>query len=219
MKHGSIVNAHGPDVSEMYYNRAISHSYNQAHEWGMARMWMHMTFMYLKCVTIEPFLIHKLEPINEKWLCLTHECIRPLRIWIFEMYRNRAISHSFLIHMYYVWCMFMFTHICTMFTRICTIRTGWRRLIGSPKLQIIFHKRATKYRSLLRKMSYKDKGSYESSPPCTKICQGLFIKIYIKIYMCINMYINIFVHMYICSFIRINVWLYVYTYIYINTYI
>jgi len=47
------------------------------------------------------------------------------------------------------------------------IATGWRRLIGSPKLQIIFHKRATKYRSLLRKMTYKDKGSYESSPPCT----------------------------------------------------
>jgi len=35
--------------------------------------------------------------------------------------------------------------------------TGWRRLVGSPKLQIIFHKRATKYRSLLRKMTYKDK--------------------------------------------------------------
>jgi len=44
--------------------------------------------------------------------------------------------------------------------------TGWRRLIGSPKLQIIFHKRATKYRAFLRKMTYKDKGSYESSPPC-----------------------------------------------------
>ena len=43
--------------------------------------------------------------------------------------------------------------------------TGWRRLIGSTKLQIIFHKRATEYRSLLRKMTYKDKGSYESSPP------------------------------------------------------
>jgi len=45
---------------------------------------------------------------------------------------------------------------------------GYRveRLIGSPKLQIIFHKRATKYRSLLQKMTYKDKGSYESSPPC-----------------------------------------------------
>jgi len=48
------------------------------------------------------------------------------------------------------------------------IYTGWRRLIGSPKLQIIFHKRATKYRSLLQKMTYKDKGSYESSPPCTQ---------------------------------------------------
>ena len=45
--------------------------------------------------------------------------------------------------------------------------TGWRRLIGSPKLQIIFHNRATKYRALLLKMTYKDKGSYESSPPCT----------------------------------------------------
>ena len=46
--------------------------------------------------------------------------------------------------------------------------TGWRRLIGSPKLQIIFHKRATKYRSLLRKMTYEDKGSYESSPMMTR---------------------------------------------------
>jgi len=46
--------------------------------------------------------------------------------------------------------------------------TGWQRLIGSPKRQIFFHKRATKYRSLLRKMTYEDKGSYESSPPCTK---------------------------------------------------
>ena len=44
--------------------------------------------------------------------------------------------------------------------------TGWRRLIGSPKLQVIFHRRATKHRSHLRKMTYKDKGSYESSPPC-----------------------------------------------------
>ena len=49
---------------------------------------------------------------------------------------------------------------------LCHRDTGWRRLIGSPKLQIIFHKRAIKYRSLLRKMTCKDKGSYESSPPC-----------------------------------------------------
>ena len=45
--------------------------------------------------------------------------------------------------------------------------TGWRRLIGSFKSQIIFHKGATQYRSLLRKMTCKDKRSYESWPPCT----------------------------------------------------
>ena len=48
--------------------------------------------------------------------------------------------------------------------------TGWRRLVASSKLQIIFHKRAAKYRALLRKMTYKDKGSYESSPPCIMSC-------------------------------------------------
>jgi len=49
--------------------------------------------------------------------------------------------------------------------------TGWRRLTGSRKVQIIFHKRATKYRSLLRKMTHKDKGSYETSPLCTRDLQ------------------------------------------------
>ena len=61
------------------------------------------------------------------------------------------------------------THFLDLFAKFHTLIliTGWRRLIGSPKLQIILHKRATKYRSLLRKMTYKDNGSYESSPPCT----------------------------------------------------
>ena len=57
--------------------------------------------------------------------------------------------------------------------------TGWRRLVGSPKLQVIFYKRATKFRSLLRKMTCKDKGSYESSPPCTHIC------VYVCVCMCV----------------------------------
>ena len=60
----------------------------------------------------------------------------------------------------------MATHIYK-YNKDQSIGTGWRRLIGSPKLQLIFHKRATKYRSLLQKMTYKDKGSYESSPPST----------------------------------------------------
>jgi len=60
---------------------------------------------------------------------------------------------------------------CYVKSQLCThSATGWRRLIGSSKLQIIFHKRAIRYRSLLRKMIYKDKGSYESSPPCLSLC-------------------------------------------------
>ena len=53
---------------------------------------------------------------------------------------------------------------------IWLICTGWRRLIGSPKSQIIFHKRATKHRALLLKMTCKDKGSYGFSPPCMTHC-------------------------------------------------
>ena len=64
--------------------------------------------------------------------------------------------------------------------------TRWRRLIGSPKLQIIFHKRATKYRSLLRKMTYKDKGSYESSPPC-----NIYMHNVTRVCMCIHKFIII----------------------------
>jgi len=84
------------------------------------------------------------------------------------------------VHVAFVWCVYVFcVCVCAFVCCVCThpthtqskntinLSTGWRRLIGSPKLQIIFHKRATKYRSLLRKMTYEDKGSYESSPPCT----------------------------------------------------
>ena len=55
------------------------------------------------------------------------------------------------------------TYLC-----ICLLpTTGWRRLIGCLTLQVIFCKRATNYRSLLRKMIYEDKAPYASTPPCT----------------------------------------------------
>ena len=59
------------------------------------------------------------------------------------------------------------THNCQLH-RLYT-HTGWRRLIGCFKLQVIFRKRATNYRALLRKMTYQDKASYDSTPPCN--CQ------------------------------------------------
>jgi len=50
--------------------------------------------------------------------------------------------------------------------------TGWRRLRGCLELQVIFRKRATNYRALLRKMTYEDKASYDSTPPCMIICMN-----------------------------------------------
>ena len=52
-------------------------------------------------------------------------------------------------------------HMASIFT------TGWRRPIGCLELQVIFRKRATNYRALLRKMTCKDKASYDASQPCT----------------------------------------------------
>ena len=47
--------------------------------------------------------------------------------------------------------------------------TGWQRPIGCLKLQVIFRKRATNSKALLWKMTYKDKASYESTPPCSSL--------------------------------------------------
>jgi len=55
---------------------------------------------------------------------------------------------------------------CSDFESPCRVRTVWRRLIRCLKLQVIFCKRATNYWALLRKMTCKDKASYDSTPPC-----------------------------------------------------
>jgi hypothetical protein len=44
--------------------------------------------------------------------------------------------------------------------------TGWRKLTGCLKLYVIFRKKATDYRALLRKMTYGDKASCDPTPPC-----------------------------------------------------
>jgi len=50
--------------------------------------------------------------------------------------------------------------------------TGWRRPIGCLKSQVIFRKRGTNSRALLLKMTYKDKASYGSSPPCSSCSES-----------------------------------------------
>jgi len=49
--------------------------------------------------------------------------------------------------------------------------TGWRKPIGCLKLQVIFCKRATNYRALSQKMTYEDKASNDSTPPCRTLLQ------------------------------------------------
>ena len=73
---------------------------------------------------------------------------------------------------------FMRIYMCALSKYICT---GWWRPIGCLKLQVIFRKRATNYRALLREMIYEDKASYVSSPPCTvTACNDTAMHIYVK---------------------------------------
>jgi len=78
--------------------------------------------------------------------------------------------------------------------------TGWQKLTGTPTMQIIFHKRATKYRSILRKMTYKDKVSYESLPPCT--CNSRSFPAYMNIRMYNKAWLNISICICICVYLH-----------------
>ena len=110
--------------------------------------------------------------------------------------------------------------------------TGWRRLIGCLQLQVIFHKRATKYRVLLRKMTCKDKTSYGSSPPCIK--KSLYcikrVLCFFRIALILSKqpcnYVRTvyhkssrYTHTYIYTYIYIYIYIYIYVYIYIFIYV
>jgi len=138
-------------------------SMSASHELVMSNMRMSMFFqnMFLKNVctcSLQTFQWVLLM----NWLCQICEWACSLRTCSFRTCSLRTFNWAFLMNGLCQTCEWVTTHIWMSHVT----HTGWRRLIGSPKLQIIFHKRATKHRSLLRNMTYKDKGSYESSPPC-----------------------------------------------------
>jgi len=54
--------------------------------------------------------------------------------------------------------------------------SGWSRLIGSSKLQIIFHKRATEYRSLLQKWPMKIRDPMSLRHPVPMYLEIIFTK-------------------------------------------
>ena len=135
-----------------------------------------------------PWLIHTCDMTHfyvwhDSFLCVT---------WLMNMnagaYRRHMVltkAHSYMCHDSYVTWLISICDMTHSYEYRCVPTAHgtieWRRLIASPKLQIILHKRAIKYRALLRKMTYKDKGSYESSPPCNK---DLFICVPWLIYTC-----------------------------------
>jgi len=103
---------------------------------------------------------------------------------------------------------------------MCVVQedTGWRRLIGCLKLQVIFRKRATNYRALLRKMTCEDKAPYASTPSCTQIhtylCHTWMIhdvgpeEVLIATHSCVHtwicmcvVYINIYIYDYVNEYI------------------
>ena len=109
------------------------------------KMSMYTNLMFTKCLCVQMWCTQ-----NVYQSMFTNVMYTQCEVWVCPIYEYKC-------NIYETW----------------SITTGWRRLIGSPKLQIIFHKRATKYRALLRKMTYKDKASYESSPPCIEcdVCE------------------------------------------------
>jgi len=60
-----------------------------------------------------------------------------------------------------------------------SMTTGWRWCIGCLKLHLSFRRKATNYRALLHKVSYKYKSSYAPSPPCT--CIVLYFAAYLLV--------------------------------------
>jgi len=129
--------------------------------WLISRMWMshvtHETHSYVS---------------HDSFICVTrliHTC-GMTHTYVYT-------THSYMWHDPFI-CVARLIHFCGMTHTyewyggfMCVTwhsfhHTGWRRPAGCLKLPVIFRKRATNYRALLRKMPYKDKASYDSTPPC-----------------------------------------------------
>jgi len=121
-------------------------------------------------------------------------------------------------------------HICVFYVQntcafVHNTYIGWRRFIGCRDLRVSFRKRATSHRTLLQKLTYKDKASYVSTPFCicnyleTTIPKKNFQKNKQCIYICICIFTHMYIHIYIYMYIYIHIYMYISLYIYIYIYI
>ena len=124
-------------------------------------------------------ILHRMHPLSRVvWI---------IRDWIILMRHDSFIRD--MTHIYETWLISVRHDSQDAFTQsrrvnhshvpwlmyISVNRTGWQRPIGRLISWITFRKLATNYRALLRKMTYKDKASCESSPPCTRETHGLHV--------------------------------------------
>ena len=102
-------------------------------------------------------------PIHSYELRHTYDWVMP-HIWSCHTYEYSGVIIGWQYFKSSVW----YYHTCDRLSVLSrhNCDTGWRRLIGCLKLQVIFRKRATNYVALLWKMPSKDKASYDSTPPC-----------------------------------------------------
>ena len=143
----------------------------------------------------------------------TYTCIQEVSVVTVSIFRIQVYSfiyvyafmytHTIFIDIYVYTRIYVYTHnihtYSLMYMHLCIhtqysyifiytrVHTGWRRPIRCLILWITFRKLATNYRALLRKMTQKDKASYESLPPCKRGPHGHSLNLsYSNIYMHIH---------------------------------
>jgi len=125
--------------------------------------WLFCGKPYKACSVVISWLIWGHLMTHDDTYKLTHQINwNQLIWWLIRDYfvtHMRGFDYSYEVISWLIW-----GHLMT--NDDMMTHTGWRRLVGCLKLQVIFRKRATKYATLLRKMTYKHRPSYGSSPPC-----------------------------------------------------
>jgi len=83
--------------------------------------------------------------------------------------------------------------------------TGWRRITGCLKSQVIIHQRATNYRALLRKMTYKNKVSYDSMQLCRGVYLFLTDSLYSSFFLSHSFFLSLSPTFFLFMYLHINI--------------
>jgi len=91
-----------------------------------------------------------------KYMCLPNRCIQNVCMYV---------------------CMFMCMHACMYVCMyVCVYVAKMHRM---PQVAGLSRKCSINHRALLRKVTYKDKASYASSPPCMYVCMYVYLRMFL----------------------------------------